>query len=89
MCIPLVLLYGTVESMLLNNCNEFIVKLIVVIHTFQAEQAFLKSKPASFLVLGKPGAGKTTLAKNLAKEWKCQFINGKHLSLSQLFSFSK
>jgi len=35
------------------------------------------TKPSCFVVLGKPGAGKTTLASQLAIYWKCQHINGK------------
>jgi len=60
--------------MLSDNFNE----LVGVGLNFQAEQAFLKSKPTCFLVLGKPGVGKTTLARSLASEWRCQFINGNY-----------
>ena len=42
----------------------------------QAEMRALFSKPTCFIILGKPGAGKTTLARKLAIEWKCQLLNG-------------
>ncbi len=43
----------------------------------QAELRFLLSKPSCFIVIGKPGAGKTVLARRLAQEWKCELVNGK------------
>lgn len=42
----------------------------------QAELRFLLSKPVCFLVVGKPGSGKTSLSKLIAQEWKCILING-------------
>ncbi|VDI40281.1 Hypothetical predicted protein [Mytilus galloprovincialis] len=36
---------------------------------------FLHSKPTCFIVIGKPGAGKTSLVRRLAAEWKCELIN--------------
>jgi SpoVK/Ycf46/Vps4 family AAA+-type ATPase len=44
----------------------------------KVEQKFLASKPACFLVVGKPGSGKTTIAKKLAMEWKAEFVNCEH-----------
>nr|XP_013804265.1 PREDICTED: adenylate kinase 9 [Apteryx mantelli mantelli] len=40
----------------------------------EAEKSFLLSKPTCFIVLGKPGSGKKTLARKLAQIWKCTFI---------------
>ncbi|KAM8809905.1 adenylate kinase 9 [Eudromia elegans] len=40
----------------------------------EAEKSFLLSKPTCFVVLGKPGSGKKTLARRLAQIWKCTFI---------------
>ncbi|XP_060229270.1 adenylate kinase 9 [Meriones unguiculatus] len=37
----------------------------------ETERNFLLSKPVCFLVFGKPGCGKTTLARNIAQIWKC------------------
>ncbi|NXY01316.1 KAD9 kinase, partial [Pteruthius melanotis] len=40
----------------------------------EAERSFLLSKPTCFIVLGKPGSGKKTLARKLAQRWNCIFI---------------
>ncbi|NWU91729.1 KAD9 kinase, partial [Upupa epops] len=40
----------------------------------EAEKSFLLSKPTCFIILGKPGSGKKTLARKLAEIWKCVFI---------------
>ncbi|NXL33535.1 KAD9 kinase, partial [Glaucidium brasilianum] len=40
----------------------------------EAEKSFLLSKPTCFIILGKPGSGKKTLARKLAQIWKCIFI---------------
>ena len=45
----------------------------------QTELRFLHSKPSCFIVIGKPGVGKTTLARRLALEWKCELINSTNL----------
>ncbi|NXW85873.1 KAD9 kinase, partial [Alopecoenas beccarii] len=37
----------------------------------EAEKSFLLSKPTCFIILGKPGSGKKTLARKLAQMWKC------------------
>ncbi|KGL84238.1 Adenylate kinase 9, partial [Tinamus guttatus] len=40
----------------------------------EAEKSFLLSKPTCFVVFGKPGSGRKTLARRLAQIWKCTFI---------------
>ncbi|NWI40681.1 KAD9 kinase, partial [Picathartes gymnocephalus] len=40
----------------------------------EAEKSFLLSKPTCFIVFGKPGTGKKTLARKLAQRWNCIFI---------------
>nr|XP_040139122.1 adenylate kinase 9 isoform X1 [Ictidomys tridecemlineatus] len=37
----------------------------------EAEKDFLLSKPVCFIIFGKPGTGKTTLANQIAQTWKC------------------
>uniref|UniRef100_A0A2K5QYS6 Adenylate kinase 9 n=1 Tax=Cebus imitator TaxID=2715852 RepID=A0A2K5QYS6_CEBIM len=37
----------------------------------ETEKNFLFSKPVCFVVFGKPGVGKTTLAHHIAQAWKC------------------
>ena len=39
----------------------------------------LKDLPSCFLITGKPGCGKSTLARNLATIWKCNLINGDYI----------
>ncbi|NWX87702.1 KAD9 kinase, partial [Nothoprocta pentlandii] len=45
----------------------------------EAEKSFLLSKPTCFVVFGKPGSGKKTLAKRLAQIWKCTFIEASEI----------
>ncbi|XP_019729370.1 adenylate kinase 9 [Hippocampus comes] len=40
-----------------------------------AERQRLLSKPTCFLVVGRPGVGKSTLAKNIAETWGCVLID--------------
>ncbi|XP_006881284.1 PREDICTED: adenylate kinase 9 [Elephantulus edwardii] len=35
------------------------------------ERNFLLSKPVCFIIFGKPGVGKTTLARQISQAWKC------------------
>eukprot|EP00731_Ephydatia_muelleri_P001087 Em0001g1087a len=42
----------------------------------KAELQILTRKPVCFVIFGKPGSGKTTLAKRLAAVWKCQLVDG-------------
>ncbi|XP_035294322.1 adenylate kinase 9 [Cricetulus griseus] len=37
----------------------------------EAERNFLLSKPTCFIIFGKPGTGKTTLARSIAQAWRC------------------
>ncbi|XP_060093981.1 adenylate kinase 9 [Heteronotia binoei] len=41
----------------------------------EADKEFLMSKPTCFLILGKPGIGKKTLATKIAQIWKCTLID--------------
>ncbi|KAK3580662.1 hypothetical protein CHS0354_017937, partial [Potamilus streckersoni] len=41
----------------------------------ETELRYLHSKPTCFIIVGKPGSGRTTLARRLALEWKCEIIN--------------
>ncbi|XP_077566613.1 adenylate kinase 9 [Stigmatopora nigra] len=41
----------------------------------EAERQRLLSKPTCFLVVGRPGVGKSTLAKNIAETWGCVLID--------------
>ncbi|XP_076129296.1 adenylate kinase 9 [Alosa pseudoharengus] len=41
----------------------------------EAEREILLAKPTCFVIFGKPGAGKTTLAKKLAQAWRCVLID--------------
>ncbi|XP_072821810.1 adenylate kinase 9 isoform X7 [Vicugna pacos] len=37
----------------------------------EAEKNFMLSKPVCFVVFGKPGVGKTTLAQQISQTWRC------------------
>ncbi|XP_029352962.1 adenylate kinase 9 [Echeneis naucrates] len=41
----------------------------------EAERENLRAKPTCFLIIGRPGVGKSTLAKNIAESWKCILID--------------
>uniref|UniRef100_W5KSE9 Adenylate kinase 9 n=1 Tax=Astyanax mexicanus TaxID=7994 RepID=W5KSE9_ASTMX len=46
----------------------------------EAENEFLLSKPTCFIIIGKPGVGKSTLARKLAQAWRCVLIDTELLS---------
>uniref|UniRef100_H2MFT6 Uncharacterized protein n=1 Tax=Oryzias latipes TaxID=8090 RepID=H2MFT6_ORYLA len=41
----------------------------------EAEKERLQAKPTCFLIVGKPGVGKSTLAKKMAESWKCVLVD--------------
>ena len=53
---------------------------------FQTELKFLLSNPTCFVVLGKPGAGKTAVARKISQNWHCELVSRKCPWLCCLFS---
>ncbi|KAM3176027.1 hypothetical protein ACTXT7_007327 [Hymenolepis weldensis] len=45
----------------------------------KARDLYLRQKPPCFIVIGKPSTGKTSLAKKLVKEMRCQYIQATHI----------
>ncbi|XP_021456393.2 adenylate kinase 9 isoform X1 [Oncorhynchus mykiss] len=45
----------------------------------EAEIELLLAKPTCFIIIGKPGVGKSTLATKLAQSWKCVLIDDTEL----------
>ncbi|KAM4633800.1 adenylate kinase 9 [Polymixia lowei] len=45
----------------------------------EAEREILLAKPTCFIIVGKPGVGKSTLAKKIAESWKCILIDDTEL----------
>ncbi|XP_063152555.1 adenylate kinase 9 [Candoia aspera] len=45
----------------------------------ESDRVFLMSKPTCFVIFGKPGVGKKTLAKKLAQFWKCTLVDALEL----------
>ncbi|KAG9282616.1 adenylate kinase 9 isoform X1 [Astyanax mexicanus] len=50
----------------------------------EAENEFLLSKPTCFIIIGKPGVGKSTLARKLAQAWRCVLIDDTELLSSHI-----
>ncbi|KAF7690035.1 adenylate kinase 9 isoform X1 [Silurus meridionalis] len=55
----------------------------------EAENELLCSKPTCFLILGKPGIGKSTLARNFAQTWGCVLIDDTELLSTHLHDGTK
>ncbi|KAI4890937.1 hypothetical protein NFI96_033193 [Prochilodus magdalenae] len=45
----------------------------------EAEIEYLLAKPTCFIIVGKPGIGKSTLARKLAQTWRCVLIDDTEL----------
>ncbi|MBN3315008.1 KAD9 kinase, partial [Atractosteus spatula] len=45
----------------------------------ESEREFLQAKPTCFIIIGKPGVGKSTLAKRLSQTWKSILIDDTEL----------
>ncbi|KAM9840260.1 adenylate kinase 9 [Aulostomus maculatus] len=45
----------------------------------EAERASLLAKPTCFIIVGRPGVGKSTLAKKIAKSWGCTLVDDTEL----------
>ncbi|XP_069014339.1 adenylate kinase 9 [Embiotoca jacksoni] len=41
----------------------------------EAERESLLAKPTCFIIIGRPGVGKSTLAKKIAESWKCILVD--------------
>ncbi|KAG1963767.1 adenylate kinase 9 [Pimephales promelas] len=50
----------------------------------EAESEILLSKPTCFIIIGKPGVGKSTLARKLANTWNCILIDDTDLLNSHI-----
>ncbi|XP_030626692.1 adenylate kinase 9 [Chanos chanos] len=50
----------------------------------EAEREMLLAKPTCFLIIGKPGVGKSMLAKRLAIAWRCVLIDDTELLKSHI-----
>ncbi|XP_035880458.1 adenylate kinase 9 [Phyllostomus discolor] len=55
----------------------------------EADEDFMLSKPVCFVIFGKPGIGKTTLARQIAQEWKCIHVEALTILEEQIASESE
>ncbi|XP_057593660.1 adenylate kinase 9 [Hippopotamus amphibius kiboko] len=52
----------------------------------EADKNFMLSKPVCFVVFGKPGVGKTTLAQQITQAWKCIHVEALPILEEQIAS---
>ncbi|XP_069866381.1 adenylate kinase 9 isoform X2 [Dipodomys merriami] len=62
---------GTVLHIMTSQENTEELPFADIFDEDETERDFLLSKPVCFIIFGKPGVGKTTLAQHLAQAWKC------------------
>ncbi|XP_040920922.1 adenylate kinase 9 [Toxotes jaculatrix] len=55
----------------------------------EAERENLLAKPTCFIIVGRPGVGKSTLAKKIAESWKCILIDDTDLLNSHIKNKTK
>lgn len=61
----------------INNLEDYV--LMDTFNEDELEQKILKEKPTCFLIIGKPGVGKTFIAKKLAEEFKAELVSATEL----------
>ncbi|XP_034755963.1 adenylate kinase 9 isoform X2 [Etheostoma cragini] len=66
----------TFDSLCSLKCNIRLVdRYVDNLIEDDAERESLLAKPTCFIIVGRPGVGKSTLAKNIAESWKCILID--------------
>ncbi|CAG03570.1 unnamed protein product [Tetraodon nigroviridis] len=55
----------------------------------EVEIEYLRTKPTCFIVVGRPGVGKSTLARRLAESWNCRLIDDTELLMTHIKNESK
>ncbi|XP_070781653.1 adenylate kinase 9 [Enoplosus armatus] len=55
--------------------NSQIHRLVDNLNEDEAERESLLAKPTCFIIVGRPGVGKFTLAKKVAESWKCILVD--------------
>ncbi|XP_072307858.1 adenylate kinase 9-like [Eucyclogobius newberryi] len=55
----------------MSECNM----LVDILIEDEAERNNLSAKPVCFIIVGRPGIGKSTLAKKIADSWKCILVD--------------